>query len=156
MTILRKREGCGGFVIRLTLRLAGELDVDDGQRVADDELVVQVDFDVVHAEGLELDVGEKVHVGRHGIHFLEAEIDGAFAEHFFVGRKHLGGLLELADAVAPTGPEAEFKKADGDLGRGNGVDDADERLHPGDFSADIFAQDGCLAVWKHVFIEHAP
>ena len=103
-----------------------------------------------------MDVGEKVHVGRHGVHFLEAEIDGAFAEHFFVGRKHLGGLFEFADAVAPTGPETEFKETDGDLGRGNSVDNADERLHTGDFSADIFAQDGCLAVWKHVFIEHAP
>jgi hypothetical protein len=28
-------------------------------------------------------------------------------------------------------------------------------LHAGDFATDIFAQDGCLAVWEHVFIEHA-
>ena len=132
---------------QLTLRLPRQLHVDDGQRVADDELVVQVDFDVIRTEGFELDVGEKVHVRRHRVHFLEAKIDGAFAEHFFIGRKQLGGLFELADAVAPASPQAKFEEADGDLRRRHGVDDTDERLHPGDFAADIFAEDGGLAVW---------
>ena len=135
--------------------LARQLDVNDGQRVANDELVIEIDLDVVGAERFELDVRKEVHVGRHCVHFLQAEIHGAFAEDFFIRSEQLRGLLEFTDAVAPAGPEAQLQETDGNLWRGHGIDDPDEGLHAGDFTTDVFAQDGRLAVWEHVFIKHA-
>ena len=82
--------------------------------------------------------------------------DWALAEDLLGRIQKTGGLLELADPIAPARPEAELQKSDRDLRRGHGVDHADEGLHAGNLAADVLAQHRGLTVGKYVFVgKHA-
>ena len=101
---------------------------------------------MVDAVLFELDAAEEVHIRGHQFHVLELKVDAAFSEDFLCGIEQFRGLLELADAVAPTGPQAELEEANWNLRRRNGIDDPNEGLHAGDLAPDIFTKDGGLAI----------
>ena len=101
---------------------------------------------MVDAVFLELNAAEEIYVRGHDFHVLQLEVHAAFSEHLFGGIEQFCGLLELADAIAPAGPQAELEEANGDLRGRYGINDPNEGLHAGDLAPDVFAKDGGLAI----------
>ena len=71
-------EGKGAF---LSL---GWFDLDDGQRKAQPQLVVEINLDVMQAELLKLHPAEIMNVGRVAFHFLENELDFRLRDHLLL------------------------------------------------------------------------
>jgi hypothetical protein len=63
-------------------------------------------------------------------------------------------LPELSRAAAPPRPDAKPHVIDGERRRWNNVDDANERLHPIELAAHVFAKHCALQVRKDYFVLH--
>jgi len=123
------------------------LDLNNWQGEAEAEFAVDFDFYRINAGRWDLESPEDVDVCGMGIEGGELEFDLALRDGGILLWRKDGGLLrELTDAATPTGPEAEFEKAERQNRSGNHPDDAHERLLATGLLANILAKHAGLQI----------
>lgn len=129
------------------------MDLNQWQREAEAELSVEVHFNMINPEMLELHAAEDVNICGVGIELAKLKLDVGLGEHMFVvsAGKDAGSLGEAALATAPARPEAQLEEGDRKCGSRNGGDDADQGLLTADFGADILAKEAGLKIGKDGF-----
>ena len=136
-------------LVALDSRLLGLLDLSHDQRVADDLVAVEPDFDVVNTEGRELNANDDVGVAVRQLDCLHVKIDAGFTDDGRVVRcEDAHALGVLAASVGPTGPDGELEEVDGDIHRRDDAKDADQGLNAIGFLPNIFTDDGGLKGWN--------
>src|SRR5689334_21971130 len=94
---------------------------------------------------LELDPAKVVDVSRVPFHFFEDKFHLRLSDDLlFIHSDNARSLLKLSGATAPTRPNTEPHIVNRQNGSRDNVDDANERLHPVEFAADIFAKHAAL------------
>jgi hypothetical protein len=117
------------------------------EREAEAEFAVDFDFYRINAGRWDLESPEDVDICGMGIECGELEFDLALRDGGILLRREDGGLLrELTDAATPTGPEAEFEKAERQNRGGDHPDYAHERLLATGLLADILAEHAGLQI----------
>lgn len=100
----------------------------DRDREANAEIAIEVDFNVMDAKLLGLDAAEEMHIGSTAFDLAKFEINRSLRNDFIIRIEESRVLMETTETAAPTRPNAELKKSDGDLRRRNRADDSDESL----------------------------
>jgi len=131
------------------------MDLDHGQREAKAKLVIDPHFDGVDPVLLKLKATEDVNVCGMGVEGRKRELNFTLGNRVFViGIQDQRVLTELADSPAPAGPETELEKSDRRHRGRDDTHDADERLLPAGFLANILAEHTGLEVRQN-FLRHA-
>ncbi len=128
---------------------------DDSKREPEADLVIDTDFDVVETVFGKLNAPKNMHIGRVGIQSRESKLDGGLGDGCIViAAHHKGFLFKLTGPSAPSGPETEFKKPDGNHRGGDHIDDTNECLTAIDFLTHIFTENRGLEIGKDVCCDH--
>ena len=102
---------------------------------------------MISAVLLELNAAEEVDIGGVCAEIREGERDFRLGNGLILfGIIDEALLDEVSAAAAPSSPEAEFEKANGQGGGGYRADHPDEGLLPADLGSDIFTEDCCLEI----------
>jgi hypothetical protein len=128
--------------------MTGSLDLNHRERNSQANFLIEQDLDMVGTVFLELHAAEEMDVRCMGIKIIEAEGDLRLRDRLILlGIIDKALLDKVTTASAPTAPEAEFEKADRQVGSRDRTDDADQSLLTAQFRADILAENRGLQVW---------
>ena len=129
------------------LRLVLGRRYDERDWVAKFHDVIDQDFDVINARGLEFNLAEKGHVGCVESGVFEGKFHFAFSQNAGLVRSNeADGFGEVADASGPAVEQAEAERHHGNLRDADEVHDANKEKVSCNFLADFFAQKGALEI----------
>jgi len=127
----------------------------DRERKTETDLVIDPDFDVVETVFGKLNSTKNMHIGRVRIQSRKSKSDNGLGDGgIVIATHHKRFLLKFSGPPAPSGPEAEFEKPDGDHRGGDHINDTHKGLAAIDFLTHVFTENRGLEIGKDVCCDH--